>query len=213
MPKTDPSAKNRYVYYNDHINVLPNSLRSFLFHKPDVMKSVLSSILLEPFKPVSKVQDESIYSLVARRFNEHVALNLVGAIVHGIYAGDIKQLSVKSTLRLLYDNEHVYGSIVKGMLKGGAKSERFRERGMAARARKDDPDWFADMEQQSVIGFKDGTEALTHRLRRWLEAQDNVQVVMGEPVRKLDFNGDKECKVREIVILLCKHISNTPEFG
>lgn len=177
------------------------------------MKSVLSSILLEPFKPVSKVQDESIYSLVARRFNEHVALNLVGAIVHGIYAGDIKQLSVKSTLRLLYDNEHVYGSIVKGMLKGGAKSERFRERGMAARARKDDPDWFADMEQQSVIGFKDGTEALTHRLRRWLEAQDNVQVVMGEPVRKLDFNGDKECKVREIVILLCKHISNTPEFG
>lgn len=161
------------------------------------MKSVLTSILFEPFKPVGKLdEDESIYSLVSRRFNEHIALNLVGAIVHGIYAGDVKQLSVKSTLRLLYDNERVYGSIVKGMVKGGAKSERFRERGMAARARKDDPDWFADMEQQSVIGFRNGTETLTHQLRRWLEAQENVQVVLDEPVRQLTFKeNNNECKV------------------
>ncbi|KAI9490913.1 protoporphyrinogen oxidase [Zychaea mexicana] len=186
VPKTDPSAKNRYIYFDGSINTLPSSLSSLLFHKPPVLKGVIPSILREPFIRSARTgqddDDESLYSLVSRRLNEHVALDLVGSMVHGIYAGDVKALSARSALRMLYENERVYGSIVKGLLKGGVQVDTFRERGIAARARKEDPDWFGKMESMSVIGFKDGTEMLTERLRSWLEECDNVNIVTGEPV-------------------------------
>ncbi|KAI8145538.1 protoporphyrinogen oxidase [Fennellomyces sp. T-0311] len=198
VPKTDPSAKNRYIYFDGSINTLPSSLPSLLFNKPPVLKGVIPSVLREPFIRSARTgkpdDDETLYSLVSRRFDEHVALDLVGSIVHGIYAGDVKALSAQSTLRMLYDNERVYGSVVKGLLKGGVKMETFRERGIAARARKEDPDWFGKMEGMSVVGFKDGTEMLTDRLRTYLEQCENVTIIKDEPVRALKAHGS-ECKI------------------
>ncbi|KAI9268046.1 protoporphyrinogen oxidase [Phascolomyces articulosus] len=195
VPKSDPSAKNRYIYFDGSINTLPSSLPSLLFHKPPILKHVIPSVLREPFVRSARTgkedDDESLYSLVARRFNEHVALDLVGSMVHGIYAGDIKTLSARSNLKMLYENERVYGSVVKGLIKGGVNLNSFRERGIAARARKEDPDWFATMENMSVIGFKDGTETLTEQLRGWLEQCENVTIVTEEPVTKLEVQGSE----------------------
>ena len=203
VPKCDPSAKNRYIYYDGSINKLPNSLSSLLFHKPPVLKSVIPSVLREPFVRSARTgkedDDETLYSLVSRRFNEHVALNLVGSITHGIYAGDVKNLSARSVLKVLFENERVYGSIVKGLIKGGVNMETFRERGIAARAKKEDPDWFGKMEAMSVIGFKNGTEMLTEQLKDWLEQCENVSIVTGEPVTKLEVQGS-ESKVKNINI-------------
>ncbi|KAI7855570.1 protoporphyrinogen oxidase [Circinella umbellata] len=195
VPKYDPSARNRYIYYDGSINKLPNSLSSLLFHKPPILKSVIPSVLKEPFVRSARTgkddDDETLYSLVSRRFNEHIALDLVGSMVHGIYAGDVKKLSARSVLKMLFENERVYGSIVKGLIKGGVNMETFRERGIAARARKEDPDWFAKMEAMSVIGFKDGTEMLTEQLKNWLEQCENVNIVTGEPVTKLQVQGSE----------------------
>lgn len=216
IPKGDPSAKNRYIYYNDQINTLPNSLSSLILKRPPVLRSVPWSVIREPFVPSKRTEsgddddDESLHSLVSRRFNEHTALNLLGSVVHGIYAGDVKALSAKSTFRVLYENERVYGSIVKGLLKGGARMERFRERGMAARARKEDPDWFGHMESMSVFGFKEGTEMLTRELRRWLEESGKVEVLLNEPVQRLQVteNG-QECKVKKRSSLSWKALNKT----
>ena len=46
-----------------------------------------------------------------------VANLLIDPMVRGIYAGNVKQLSVKSCFRALYDLEQNHGSIVKGMFK------------------------------------------------------------------------------------------------
>ncbi|CEP14985.1 hypothetical protein [Parasitella parasitica] len=184
--KSDPSAKNRYIYYNDEINTLPNSLSSLLLNQPPVFKSVIRSILSEPFIGIGSGQDESLYSFVSRRFNDHVALNLVGAITHGIYAGDAKQLSVKSTMRMLYDAERTNGSVIKGMLSSkpltpilSAEQDIINEL--------TDPDI---TKTTSVFGFKNGTETLSIKLKHWLQQQPNVTIITDKQVRKIEKTAD-----------------------
>ncbi|KAI8377663.1 protoporphyrinogen oxidase [Radiomyces spectabilis] len=201
VPKTHPSAKHRYIYYDGKINTLPSSLSEFLFKRPPIFKSVMSAGLCEPFIPKKTFpegqdDDESLYDFMVRRFNKHCALNLMGALAHGVYAGDVKQLSLKSTFRVLYEAERAKGSVVRGMASGAGKSYSFRERGMAARARQEDPEWFASTEDMSVIGLKDGMESVTLQLRAWLENQGNVQIITDEPVQQISrSDNDKEIKI------------------
>lgn len=187
VPKTDPSAKNRYIYYQDQINTLPASLSALLLNQPPVFKSVIASILKEPFVPTSKDDDESLYDFVARRFNDHVALNLVGSIIHGIYAGDAKQLSVKSTMRMLYEAERNSGSVVRGMFKKPAPFSPAEQKIIDALG-----DGGSITKETSVFGFREGTEMLTIRLKSYLEKQKNVTIITGKEINKLEKskNGD-----------------------
>ncbi|KAG1121398.1 hypothetical protein G6F42_012466 [Rhizopus arrhizus] len=186
VSKSDPSAKNRYIYYNGEINTLPNSLSSLLLKQPPVFKSVIKSILSEPFVQPGSGQDESLYSFVARRFNDHVALNLVGAITHGIYAGDAKQLSEKSTMRMLYDAERANGSVVKGML-SSKPSTPIPPVEQAIMDELSDP---TITKTTSVFGFKNGTETLTIQLKQWLQQQPNVTMITDKQVKKMDKTAD-----------------------
>lgn len=166
-----------------------------LLNPPPIMQSVLLSGIKEMFVKKSTADDESIYDFTERRFGTHVAKNLVGAMVHGIYAGDAKELSVRTTLKMLWENEQAFGSVVRGMLRGGAKMDRFRERGMMTRARNNDPEWFGEMEAMSVIGFKDGVDSLTRALRTWLEQQGNVEFRTDEKVVSFDLTAGGDCEV------------------
>lgn len=187
VSKSDPSAKNRYIYYQDQINTLPSSLSSLLLNQPPVFKSVLKSIMTEPFVPTSTKDDESLYSFVARRFNEHVALNLVGAITHGIYAGDAKQLSVKSTMRILYETEKRSGSVVRGMFEKSAPLS------IAEQAMVDElGDDGKTTKETSVFGFKQGTETLTSNLKSYLNQQSNVTIITEKQVKKLEKNKNND---------------------
>ncbi|KAI8645817.1 hypothetical protein BD408DRAFT_360758 [Parasitella parasitica] len=182
VSKSDPSAKNRYIYYNNEINTLPNSLPSLLLRQPPIFKSVIRSILSEPFVDKGSGQDESLYSFVSRRFSDHVALNLVSAITHGIYAGDSKQLSVKSTMRMLYDAERTSGSVVKGLL--SSKPSR-----PVPKTEQDIVDELVDPDitkTTSVFGFQNGTETLSIGLKRWLQQQPNVTIITDKQIRKID---------------------------
>ncbi|CAO3620866.1 unnamed protein product [Mucor hiemalis] len=181
VPKSDPSAKNRYIYYQDQINTLPASLSALLLNQPPVFKSVIASILKEPFVPTSTNDDESLYDFVARRFNDHVALNLVGSITHGIYAGDAKQLSVKSTMRMLYEAEQGSGSVVRGMFKKPAPFPAAEQKMVD-----DLSDGGSITKETSVFGFKEGTEMLTIRLKSYLENQKNVTIITGKEINKLE---------------------------
>ncbi|KAI8647246.1 protoporphyrinogen oxidase [Parasitella parasitica] len=205
VPKSDPSVKNRYIYYNGKINTIPSDPVSMLLRKPPVFKSVILAGALEPFrrsrfingKPKNGIEDESMYDFMKRRFNEHTAINLMGAIAHGVYAGDVKQLSIQSTLRMLYEAEKNYGGVVVGMMRGAANTSTMRERGMAVRSRDKDPEWFGRMEEMSVLGFKDGMETLPDRLRSWLEQHPNVEIVRNDPVESIQpLDNGKESKIK-----------------
>lgn len=64
----------------------------------------MKAIMREPFVKRTSLEDESIYSFFSRRFNKDIANNLVSAMVHGIYAGNIHQLSIK--VWLIVDHYH-----------------------------------------------------------------------------------------------------------
>lgn len=110
--KTHPSARNRFILFNGELNKLPSSLFALLFNAPPVMKGVLTSIFKEPLvERNTTLKDESIHSFISRRLGVHVAENLVSAMVHGIYAGDIKKLSIK----VLVDNS-IYLRLIASLL-------------------------------------------------------------------------------------------------
>lgn len=108
--KNSPAARNRFVYYPDHLVKIPTPKKSIesiwnLFQElrsEPLFDKLLSSMLLEPTKPPRPhsewQRDESIASFISRRFHPKVADNLVSALAHGVYAGDIDQLSAQTIL-------------------------------------------------------------------------------------------------------------------
>jgi oxygen-dependent protoporphyrinogen oxidase len=82
---------------------------------PPILKPALTGLLREPFVKPTDELDESIHDFFSRRFNPHVANALLSAIVHGIYAGDSRQLSIKSCFPMFWNAEKEHGSIIKSM--------------------------------------------------------------------------------------------------
>ncbi|KKZ68165.1 protoporphyrinogen oxidase [[Emmonsia] crescens] len=115
--KTDsPAARNRYIYYPDHLvrlpgpyagagvlgNVLMNVMQ--LCSEPLLWKLAME-VIFEPRRPVRdrSISDESIGDFVKRRFGPNAADVVASAFFHGIYAGDLYKLSARSILRIAWD--------------------------------------------------------------------------------------------------------------
>ncbi|KAI9022729.1 protoporphyrinogen oxidase [Phycomyces nitens] len=193
---SDFVQKGRSIYYKDKINVLPTSLISLLKDQSPVTKSVFMAIIRECFVPKSMALDETIYDFTCRRFNQHIALNIVGPFVQGMVSGDIKTLSIRSVLPLLYDLEKEYKNTTIGYYRtGGRRREGFRERGLAARARREDPVWYAQADTWSGISFKQGIQTLPDRLYAYLSQCENVEIRLGESVERIDPVGENDIKV------------------
>jgi oxygen-dependent protoporphyrinogen oxidase len=71
-----------------------------------------------PKRPDSLV-DESIAEFVKRRSggNKKPVENIISAVLHGIYAGDVNQLSARSLMSELWAWEGEYGSLTQGMVR------------------------------------------------------------------------------------------------
>lgn len=106
-----PAARNRYIYYPDHLVRMPGPkpgegllstvldvLRT-VFTEP-IFKGTVMNILKEPAVDVRSDlrNDESVGDFISRRFGSKVADNIVSAVFHGIYAGDIYKLSADSVI-------------------------------------------------------------------------------------------------------------------
>ena len=119
--KNSVSAQNRFLYYPDHLVRMPgpgsNALQTFLSLATEpVFKGVLSGIFGELFKPrrPDDLEDESVGSFLSRRFGPSIADNLASAVLHGIYAGDVYQLSIRSIMPALWKTEWRHQSVIKG---------------------------------------------------------------------------------------------------
>lgn len=132
-PKRSPAALNRFIYYPDHIVRLPSptpnlslldNIRNIFdtIKTEPLFKGLLSGFLLEHTKPARTIEqwqeDESVASFISRRFNSDMADNLVSAVMHGIYAGDIDKLSAQmlmGQLRNLEDGGVIWGLIAQAL--------------------------------------------------------------------------------------------------
>ena len=100
--KNSIAAQNRFIYYPDHLVRMPGPGSSFLQ-------------TTKPQRP-GHLQDESVGSFLTRRFGSALADNVVSAIFHGIYAGDIYKLSARAIVPSLWATEIRNQSIIKGLL-------------------------------------------------------------------------------------------------
>jgi protoporphyrinogen/coproporphyrinogen III oxidase len=115
--KSSKASRNRFIYYPDHLVRLPSPYSNPLFAAFDLLrairtepllKGVIGAVFGEPRKTTRVVEDESVGHFLSRKFGPAVADNIASAVFHGIYAGDIYQLSAKTLLpQLKYlDSRH-----------------------------------------------------------------------------------------------------------
>ncbi|KAJ5584318.1 uncharacterized protein N7459_004118 [Penicillium hispanicum] len=131
-PRSSPAGLNRFIYYPDRLVRLPSPQpdRSLRTNIMDVVRTLreplfqgfVSGVIFEHTKPGRMphewAEDESVASFMSRRFNSQIADNLVSAMMHGIYAGDIDKLSAQALLGTLRDREDtgvVYSTLMRAL--------------------------------------------------------------------------------------------------
>ena len=162
-----PSAKKKYLFLDGKLREVPSCLKS-MFASSLFWKST-PALLKEVFISPSDNEDESIYDFVSRRMGTHIAETFFDPIISGIYAGDIRYLSVKACFPIMKEWEQKYGSIVRGLF---AKKEKKKESGKII---------------PSIFTLKDGLETITHTLVRKFKGQ----VLLNANVTRLLKKGNK----------------------
>lgn len=210
--KNSAAAQNRFIYFPNHLVRMPgpgtslwNNL-STIWSEP-IFSGAISGFLSEINKPRRSpdVQDESVGSFISRRFGSAIADNVVSAIFHGIYAGDIYKLSARSILPGAWQTESKSGSIVVGFL-----DEAFGRRRPVADADirlKHDynaqprvSDTLQAVKKSSVFTFKGGIGELSDRLETDLYQSSNVLIHKDTLVECL---GLKEHEAGSKVLVFC----------
>lgn len=112
---SEAARRNRYLFLDGRLHLLPNSLASFL--TSDVLSWRTRVLLLaECFRPRRQSGgDESLDAFVRRRVGRELAETLADAFVTGIHAGDPTLLSVQAAFPRLAELEREYGSVLRGL--------------------------------------------------------------------------------------------------
>lgn len=220
--KNSVAAQNRFIYYPDHLVRMPGPGTSLLQNISNVLsepifEGTISGALSEVSKPrrSGDLQDESIGSFLTRRFGSAMADNVVSAVFHGIYAGDIYKLSARAIVPSLWAIEWRNNSIMKGLLEqafGGMQPIATSDLDVIKTLQSQPimSDKLKAVKKSSVFTFKGGIGELADRLEKKLDENDNVLILENNEVGqiKLGSNGAGE-KVRTPFIseqysFLCK---------
>lgn len=195
--KNSVAAQNRFIYYPDHLVRMPGpgaplfQNLATLFTE-EVFSGVPSNLLWENWraKRSKETTDESVGSFVSRRLGSAVADNILSAVFHGIYAGDIYQLSAKTILPIQYLFEDEYGSIMKGALNGMTTGNSWvPQRDMQTlRHFQEKPlesEKLRGVAKASVFTFKKGIGELAERLESKLREESNVRILTDTRITEL----------------------------
>jgi oxygen-dependent protoporphyrinogen oxidase len=197
--KHEPAAKNRYIYYPDRLNRLPAERPGIAdvvsLWRSGILAGVLG-MLKEPMVPKRPdgLTDETVGSFLARRVDARIANNLVSAVFHGIYAGDIWQLSAKTLLSLAWQLEGRYGSALGGYFKMQSEDQRPVQLTLAhpydvdtARALNEEVELeeglAGNLREASTFTFKGGLQILVDTLKSAVLKTGNVEVQVDSPVQ------------------------------
>ncbi|KAF2821618.1 Protoporphyrinogen oxidase [Ophiobolus disseminans] len=209
--KDAPAAKNRYIYYPDRLNRLPAerpSLSDFISLARSGILSGALGIVKEPLIPqrAYALSDETVGSFIERRIDKRIANNVVSAVFHGIYAGDIWQLSAKTLFSQLWHLEAKYGSALGGFFKMQNEGQYPMEMMMAhpydiemGRAMNEeielDDEFAKNLARASTYTFKNGLQQLVEALKSAVEKTGNVEVRTESPVQTTKPVGDGDLRI------------------
>lgn len=194
--KDSPAARNRYVYYPDHLVKMPhpsaglfNTVKTIL--SEPVFRGLPSGMLKEPFQDErdSHITDESVGSFLARRVGKVFPDKLVSAVLHGIYAGDVYQLSARSLFPLQWHLEGKHGSIIKGLFAAPGPVPMLKRDVDLIREQNPrdlDPKFRKNLLRCSVYSFKNGIQQLVDRLTERLRQNKNITFAPSTAIKTIE---------------------------
>lgn len=187
--KDSLAAQNRFIYFPDHLVRLPgpgtsllNAVYSIL--SEPLFKGLLWACMTEFSKPARASiprshydGDESIGSFMSRRLSTDAVNNIVSAGIHGIYAGDIYQLSARSIFPWFWYAEEAMGSVTKAVV-GKWRLHWRHDAALEAEWATAPPvsDTIKAMRSSSVYTFKRGVGQLADQLVKKLRGFPNVKI-------------------------------------
>lgn len=197
--KDDPASLNRFIYYPDRLVQLPGGDQDIYQTLTSLMteplyKGLFTGVIHELIAPARSHQivDEAVSAFFRRRFGTpDIADNLVSAVMHGIYAGDIDRLSMRSIMNYIWNMEGTARSILLGSIT--SPSTAARQTLVNSSSPSPEPDLQAKLQESArSYSLKDGLQSLPDRVKAWLEDGPNTQFRMGEKAThiKYDENSD-----------------------
>ena len=218
VPKTEPAATNRFIYYPDHLVRMPgpnpgasmftNLTKNFLplFSEP-IFSGMFSNLFAEPTVALraNNVRDESIGDFMTRRFGKTITDNMLSALFHGIYAGDIYKLSMKTLMPNLWylenrdpDGNGVLTEMAELFFRGNAllsfEKLKYQHQGykeMSAEQKAFIQSFLPAMSQASVYTYAKGLGQLSNTVIKRLEENPNTNVETGAKVSSIDYDDSK----------------------
>lgn len=191
-----------------------------VFRGENASDSVVLDMMREQWRPGrtdrSHQADESVGSFVSRRLSTLSADNIVSAMLHGIYAGDIYQLSARSLMPHLYALELNEDGVVYGLMQANSEGSVLSERDYqlalefldyqppragetGLRAAMFKRDLLPRIRGTSAYTFKGGMIRLVEAFERYLRESKNVRIEMGVDILDIaQSDQTKDMKVRDI---------------
>lgn len=196
ISRKHPTAKNRLIYVDNKIHVLPNSLGS-LFKTQSPFKRPLIKMLWTDYKSPQIIKnDESIYSFVERRFGKDAADYLISPMMCGICAGDAKKISVNFIMESLFEAEQKHGTIMKGLFKNTFNKNKNDVNAISKKNNLNKPINFnvdsvglSLKERWSVWGLQGGLEQLPRALAEYL-LNKNVDISLFSKCDNITFKSN-----------------------
>lgn len=214
MPKDSPAARDRWLYYPDHLCHVPHPSQGVLkilqtILTEEAFKGYVWDAATEVLKEgrTTPIEDESVGEFFSRRVNKRMVDQVLSGVLHGIYAGDAYQLSAKSLMPELWYGEKEHTSIIQGMT-AFKEQELMREddmdlvvylahRAMALHSGKDkairaQADLETKLNNASVFTLKRGLQSMTERMESLLNMAENVTFKTGTPVSSLKYDQETQ---------------------
>lgn len=143
-------AKKRYLYLNKRLTPLPHSLFTAIFSS--FAKTFLCASFKDLSTPSKCLADDTIYDFSARRFGKDFATHFFDPLALGIFAGDIRKLSIRSCFPKLFEMEKLHGSVLKGLFLTKSNQPKFG-----------DP-FIGKMQNESLFSLQGGMQTLVDEL-------------------------------------------------
>ncbi|RLV94554.1 Protoporphyrinogen oxidase [Spathaspora sp. JA1] len=208
------SAANRKYIISESGDIveIPNSISTlfkFLSKVSVVDPKLVWGVLKEPFvKP--KVEDETIEEFIKRRFGSSIVSdNVVSAVIHGIYAGDVAKLSVGSIFPGLKQIEQESGSIIRHLFKKKKSqtqtiSPELKKYEELVSPQANFTTLLSDLKNAPMITLQHGLGTLPCKLTEYLTNTNNITFHYNTPVIEIDpvkgiVNGQKYSHIRSTI--------------
>jgi protoporphyrinogen/coproporphyrinogen III oxidase len=185
LPSRD-AARRRFIFRHERLHEVPLSPLAFL---RTGLLSIAGRVRVacEPLARRAPAYDESILQFAERHIGREAARVLVGSMVSGIFAGDARELSLKSCFPKMHDMDAQYGSLVRAMLAN--RRPRRSANGVGAPAGR-------------LTSFADGMESLIRAAADSLggSVRTNSKVSDLRPRRQLSESGPRLVGARSFTV-------------